>query len=120
MAQTEAQGQSKRTGSPGRVFSAGSSCVFHLWLSQSIPHGWHSPRLPWQVSAENTVLIISTNNSGQEKCSLGPDLLLAWDFMSEDVKIGGKNGKIWERAGEDSQNFWVPLGVEMPRARLCC
>lgn len=28
----------------GGSLSVGSSCVFHSWLSQSIPHGWHRPR----------------------------------------------------------------------------
>lgn len=66
-------------GSPGRVTPSWFLlAVFHLWFSQSIPHGWHRAGsvLPWQVSAENTHFIISTNNSGQAKPSLGPDLLL--------------------------------------------
>lgn len=98
-------------------------CVFHPWFSQSIPHGWHR-----QVPAENTQLIISTNNFGQAKCSLGPDLWLPWDCMSEDVKMGKKKqpkGKIWKRAGKDSQHFLGILGCEnawhkVPRASLCC
>lgn len=78
------------------------------WMAQA--PGCLPSALPWQVSAENSQLIISTNNSGQAKHSLGPDLLLRWDFMSEDVKMGKKNKKalIWKRAGKASHHCGYP------------
>lgn len=93
MAWAEAQVQTKRKGSPGRAVLSCFLCVFHPCFSQSIPHGWHR-----QVPAENAQLIISTNNSGQAKCSLGPGIpLLPWDCMSEDVKTGKKKNKKKEK-----------------------
>lgn len=109
----------KRRGSPRRVALSWFLCVSHPWFSQSIPQGWHRPgaacALLWQVPAEDTQLIISTNNSGQAKCSLGPpDLWLPGDCMSEDVKMGEgkKKREIWKRAGRDSHHFWVSLGAQ--------
>lgn len=65
-------------------------CIFHSWFSSI-----HPPSIPSLsagtagFSRESTQLIISTNNSGEAKYSL--DLLLRWDFMSEDPEMGGKN-----------------------------
>ena len=41
-------------------------------------------------SQESTQLIISTNNSREAKYSLDLDLLLRYDFMSEEAEMGEK------------------------------